>query len=246
MTYTDETKVIGHGGMGITHDFPLNSFESIALCLHKGADGVEMDVQMTKDSVLVAYHDRYLESSLDASGSIYDMNWEQAKSLEYDKLLYTEYKLVRLEDIFQNLPEFRDKTFFFDMKTFSPDTTGEHLQTMLRQTVRLIDKYKLSQPVIEVKSEALGKAVKQLNPSLRVFIYKNFDDGFRISQSNNFEGITIDVDLLTQDQVNKADSVGLEIAVLNTHSRERNDLAHTLEVAYNQTDMVSYVMRQYK
>src|SRR5690606_17296815 len=61
--YTDDTffntKVIilGHRGMGVEYYKPENTYESIIPALGIGADGCEIDIQMTKDSVLVLYHD---------------------------------------------------------------------------------------------------------------------------------------------------------------------------------------------
>ena len=46
--------------MGITSQFPINTFESINSALALGADGSEVDIQMTKDSVLVLFHNRKL------------------------------------------------------------------------------------------------------------------------------------------------------------------------------------------
>ena len=51
---------LGHAGMGIGNTYPMNSYESIFKCLNLGMDGTEFDVQMTKDSVLVAYHSQDL------------------------------------------------------------------------------------------------------------------------------------------------------------------------------------------
>ena len=54
--------VIGHGGMGVSHSYPINTFESIMHCINLGTDGTEIDVQMTKDGVLVAFHDKELSN----------------------------------------------------------------------------------------------------------------------------------------------------------------------------------------
>ena len=47
--------------MGIAFKYPINSYESFEPCFRIGAEGSEMDVQMTKDSVLVLFHDAKLE-----------------------------------------------------------------------------------------------------------------------------------------------------------------------------------------
>ena len=66
--------VIGHAGSGFLT--PLNPFNplppssraSIRQALARGADGVEVDVQLSQDSVLLLYHDEKLIFSRDAKG----------------------------------------------------------------------------------------------------------------------------------------------------------------------------------
>ena len=60
--------VMGHGGMGVSHAYPMNTFESIMHCINLGVDGTEIDVQMTKDGVLVAYHDKELSNKTNKCG----------------------------------------------------------------------------------------------------------------------------------------------------------------------------------
>jgi glycerophosphoryl diester phosphodiesterase len=69
---------LGHGGGGfptIDNPFAPNSLESISSAMRAGADGVELDIQMTKDSVLVLYHDDRLESSTNGQGFVSDWDF---------------------------------------------------------------------------------------------------------------------------------------------------------------------------
>lgn len=244
VVYSPDTKIIGHGGMGITHDYPMNTFEAIAFALHKGVDGVEIDVQMTIDSVLVAYHHEELEDEMEQTGSIHEKYWAEIRNEEYRELLYSGYGLVSLEDIFKHIPEYKDKIFFFDVKTFTSDTTGAYEKRLVRQLLKTIDKYELSNPIIEVKAENTGLMVKELQPGIDVFLYKNFDEAMDSCVKYNFQGITRDIDQLSLDRVERAHNKGLKLACINTHSKDRNDEAYRLGIEYNQTDMVNYVLRK--
>ena len=92
-----DVKLIGHAGMGISiqnsfyHD---NSMESIDLALSmNGCDGVEVDVQISLDTNIWLYHDPYLQSETNLSGSI---------SLKYDhELNHARYKSVHHEKVIQ-------------------------------------------------------------------------------------------------------------------------------------------------
>src|SRR5690554_7622221 len=58
----NKVSAIGHGGMGIGHSYPMNSFEGILNSLSIGADGVEIDIQMTKDGIRSEEHTSELQS----------------------------------------------------------------------------------------------------------------------------------------------------------------------------------------
>jgi len=117
----DKISILGHGGMGIGHTYPMNSLESILNCLNLGADGTEIDVQMTKDGVLVAFHDETLEESTDLSGHIYNNSWEEIKDARFSYPHYGNYKIIRLDDIFKVIPDQDKYTYFLDCKNFQPN-----------------------------------------------------------------------------------------------------------------------------
>lgn len=66
--------------MGVGFDYPIDTWESIEPVLRIGADGTEMDVQMTRDSVLEAYHNSYLSESNACNGTINDNLWADIES----------------------------------------------------------------------------------------------------------------------------------------------------------------------
>lgn len=102
----DSLKVLGHAGAGfpsINNHFPINSMESIqqALFVH-GADGVEVDIQMTADSQFVLYHDQRLESGANDTGFISNWLWSDLKELkrrDSKTSLHPAIGLWRLEDL---------------------------------------------------------------------------------------------------------------------------------------------------
>ncbi|RSK49868.1 glycerophosphodiester phosphodiesterase [Hymenobacter rigui] len=67
------TLVIGHAGSGFFHFFnplPPSSLRSITRALHRGADGVEVDIRLSQDSVPVLYHDNLLNSMTNGEGCV--------------------------------------------------------------------------------------------------------------------------------------------------------------------------------
>ena len=111
--------VFGHAGTSLHRDraiFPANSFESIKYAIDVlDADGVEVDIQMTKDSILILFHDKYLEFSTNFFGCISQYTFNELKTAKLDN---TSYELVDLKTVLVFL-ENRKKTIFLDIKSYN-------------------------------------------------------------------------------------------------------------------------------
>lgn len=77
------TKVWGH--RGASGYAPENTLEAFRLAAEMGADGVELDVQITKDGELVVAHDERIDRVSDGSGLIADYTLEELKQFNFNK-----------------------------------------------------------------------------------------------------------------------------------------------------------------
>jgi len=69
--------IVGHGGSGFSDqaEFPPNSWPSATRAVeYYNADGVEVDVQMSRDRIPFMFHDQNLESASSCSGCVYAYN----------------------------------------------------------------------------------------------------------------------------------------------------------------------------
>lgn len=71
--------VVAH--RGDWRNAPENSIQAIKNCIEMGVDMVEIDVRMTKDSVLVLMHDRTLERTTTGKGKVADWTLDSLKTL---------------------------------------------------------------------------------------------------------------------------------------------------------------------
>ena len=65
---------------------PENTLEAFSLAIEQGADGIELDVHLTKDGQVVVAHDARLERVSDGTGLINGYTLEELKSLDFGKL----------------------------------------------------------------------------------------------------------------------------------------------------------------
>ena len=96
----DESSVIVVAHRADWRNFPENSLEAIQSAIEMGVDMLEIDVQRTKDGVLILMHDHNLDRTTIGSGNIADTNWEDIAKLNLKDHQgnVTTYKVPKLED----------------------------------------------------------------------------------------------------------------------------------------------------
>jgi glycerophosphoryl diester phosphodiesterase len=104
--------VLNIGHRGASGYAPEHTIPAYDLALEQGADYIEIDLQMTKDGVLVAMHDDTLDRTADApegvpkrfcSGPVIKRTLEQIKQCDVGSWFSPEYageQMPTLEEIF--------------------------------------------------------------------------------------------------------------------------------------------------
>lgn len=67
---------------GASGDAPENTMAAFRLALEQGADGIELDVQMTSDGQLAVIHDETLERTTNGEGWLSAMTYDQLRRLD--------------------------------------------------------------------------------------------------------------------------------------------------------------------
>lgn len=236
--------ILGHGGIGVGKNYPMNTFESIQKCFSLGADGTEIDVQLTKDSVLIAFRGKDLSDYTQLTGAVNDYNWSEIKGVQYTSLPYLGYEVLALEDLFERLNNVNQYKYTFDCKLYTNQDGNTFQKQFANALERLIEKYKLEEQVyIESQQIEFLQLLKVKNLHYKLFIYpSSFKDGLATALEQGLYGITISTDLITKEQVELAHSYAIYVAVWNTHSRKRNKEAIAKHPDFIQTDLVGYLV----
>ena len=197
-----EVTVIGHAGISLHRDraiFPANSFESIQYAIDVlDADGIEVDVQMTKDSILVLFHDKFLEYSTNFNGCVSQYTYDELKSAKLDN---TEYTLVNLEKVMKFIDS-RKKNVFLDVKAYDFCNEIEISTSAFN--------YSLSNSFSQV-SQACTENSVVINPSIS-FLNKLNHSNKCIEASN------------IQSGVEKLNEFGYQSILINISNISKNDM----------------------
>jgi len=156
-------KLIAHRGVFNNIDIPENSIKAFKEAV-KLNYAVEFDVHLTKDNILVVFHDDNLERMTGLNKNIQDCTYEEIKVL---RLLNTDQSIPTLDEILEVV---EDKVF---------------MDIEIKNTKRIKDTCSL---LINKLSNYNNYSLKSFNPNIVRYIknnYPNIKVGFLISNKYN-------------------------------------------------------------
>jgi len=137
------------------------------LGLSAGADGLELDVHITKDGKIVVIHDDTLERTTNGRGRVEDHTYAELAELDAGSWFGEEYKGERLPTLDQvcQLIKGTGKLFNVELKA------GAAFQTLTEKVAEMIVAYDLVPNTIISSFNHYALAyMKQVNPDLRTAI----------------------------------------------------------------------------
>lgn len=93
---------INYAHRGASGYYPENTMISFEKAIEMGCTGIETDVQMTKDGVLVLIHDEMVNRTTDGAGFVKDFTYSELRRLDAGSWFSKEYanhKIPSLEEI---------------------------------------------------------------------------------------------------------------------------------------------------
>lgn len=94
--------VIAH--RGASHAYPENTAAAFDAALAEGADGIELDLQLTADGVVVVFHDHGLDKLGLARRHVSEYHWSELRGMDAGRWFAghdTENRILRLEDMLE-------------------------------------------------------------------------------------------------------------------------------------------------
>ncbi len=230
--------VMGHGGSGIHSTYPLDSPAGILSCLSSAADGSEMDMQLTSDSVLVAYHSADLSEGTDMSGPVWRHTWAEVQQARFTGVPYADHHIMSFDAFFGQV-DVHDRAISFDVK-IHPDGTPDavYYAIYINAIIRLLDRHDFGDRLyIESQSPSFLAMLKARRSDLKLFYYPpTFEDGLSNAQAVGVFGISIDMNKITAEQMSIAHAQGFWVILWNAESNSDNEDAIRLNPEIIQTD----------
>jgi len=206
--------VIGHGGAGfqsLINPLPTNSFISIRNAIDGlNADGVEIDLQVSKDGVPILFHDAPLEKSTSCTGCINEKTAEELIKCRY----YNYYGSQVLKD--ETLITFSSLVDYFKDRSKKPriylnvkktrcldETTNIFFDVWTKQIIRSIQE-KNAYDFISIYDGDTNylKKVREIDPNVKIeYNAQKFEEGLTVCISQKINTMIIANEDISKDQV---------------------------------------------
>lgn len=162
-----ETLIFGHRG-AMAHA-PMNTLAAFELAKSQGADGIELDVHLSRDGQLVVIHDYTVDATTDGQGKVADMTLDQLKRLDAGAWFSDEFAGQRIPTLDEVFDAFGDG-LFINVEIKSSRETVDQMEKALADCVR---RHNMRERVIvSCFDPVIVRHVKQTMPTALVgFLY---------------------------------------------------------------------------
>ncbi|MBB6215423.1 glycerophosphoryl diester phosphodiesterase [Anaerosolibacter carboniphilus] len=155
--------VIAH--RGASGDAPENTLAAYKKALDFGADGIEIDIHLSKDGRLIVCHDEKVDRTTDGKGLINDMTLREIKRLDAGSWYGEAYrgeKILVLEEVLDLL---REKDILLNIELKNGIIPYRQLEEKVLQRIK---DYRMKEKIIisSFNHTSLMK-IKQLNQSIK-------------------------------------------------------------------------------
>lgn len=194
---------------------PENTKSSFLKAIELNANGMELDLQKTKDGKIVVFHDDTIEEKSNGKGKIEDYTYEQLLELDFGSWFDKKYcneKIMLFEDFAK---EFLNKnmTFAIELKEVGIE----------KETLKIINKYKTHDNIYITSFlyEALEN-VRNINKDIKIsWLVEEINDE-NINKLQNIKGNQIcpRATTVTKEQIQKANEQGIGVRLWGVKNEE--------------------------
>ncbi|GGB34361.1 glycerophosphoryl diester phosphodiesterase [Lentibacillus populi] len=139
------TNIIAH--RGASRLAPENTMPAFKLAYKLGADGIETDVQLTKDNIPVLIHDEHVKRTANGRGFVKDFTFAELRKLDAGSWFskkYTGTKIVSLDEFLQWI---KPRPLYLNIELKNTKIDYKNLETIvydMLKSYQLLDRTTLS------------------------------------------------------------------------------------------------------
>ncbi len=204
---------------------------------------------MSKDSVLIAFHDSKFEEATLCSGTINDKLWSEIWGCHYASPISSKINLLSINDLFDRLENDGYNllyfTFTFDCKLYTNSSDGiTFLNQYANAILKLMDDRNVQNNIlVESSDTTFLRILQNKRNGLKLFTHRNFENGFQIAKTMNLYGITLHTDYISTEQIKMAHENGLRVTLFGIGFKNKNVEAVLKSPDFIQTDKPIHLLK---
>ncbi len=213
---------------GASAEAPENTLAAVEQAIANRADYAEIDVQETKDGVVILLHDSNLKRTTGVDAEVSDWNYKKIRQLDAGSWFSEEYKGEVIPTLAETLEAAKGKIKLnIEIKLNGTE------RNLVQSVVRLIEIYDMTDDCVITSFQASAlKEVKRLNADIRTgYILKVAYGDF--SGLDYADALSVNYSFATSMLVNDAHDAGKEVYVWTINSEEK-----IINMISNGVDMV--------
>ncbi|WP_327084777.1 glycerophosphodiester phosphodiesterase [Thalassobacillus devorans] len=143
---------------------PENTMPAFELAYHAGADGIETDVQLTKDGIPILIHDENVRRTTNGTGFVQDYTYKELKKLDAGSWFSSKFSDTPIVTLDEFLDWVQDKSMFLNIELKNNVIPYKHLEQTVYDHLK---KYQLlEQTVISSFNASSMERMKDIDPNI--------------------------------------------------------------------------------
>lgn len=228
--------ILGHGGMGVRSPYTLDSKRSIEVALSFPIEGTEIDVRMTFDNVLIAYHDEELPVHTGCPGKVWEKTYPEMYECSHG-VFHKAEPTDALDTLLSN--SWKDGTIFsLDLK---PESDIDSLRLILFKSnvTNVVNQFPQFRFLIESQDLNLLVSLKEMGVKGELFYYaQDGESAIKSVKKKQLAGISINAANMTKQQISEAKTANITVMIWGTGSVFSNRKFLDLDADIIQTDAI--------
>ncbi|MGO5065841.1 glycerophosphodiester phosphodiesterase [Clostridium sporogenes] len=203
------TKILAHRGASAYA--PENTMVAFKKAIDMNADGIELDVHLSKDGYIVIIHDEKVDRTTNGKGEVKDFTLDELKKLDAGFWFSDEYKGERIPTLEELLKLINDTNIYLNIEIKAGYRIYPNIE---EKVIDIIEKYKMLDRVIISSFDHYSLVrVKEINLNIKTgmlyeaALYEPWD----YARSIKVEALHPNYITLTKEFIDKANINNLEI-----------------------------------
>lgn len=205
---------------GNSSEAPENTSAAFRLALDAGADGVEFDVQLSRDRVPVVIHDETLERTTDGTGLVTERSLAELKALDAGAWKGHAFAGERIPTLEETLVLFRDSDILVNIELKTSEILYEGLA---KASARLVKAMGMARRVVisSFNHHSLLESAREAPEIARApLLYAHLVEPWRYVRANGFQALHVERHACTEALVRGCRAAGIPLRAYTVNAEE--------------------------